>query len=201
MKVLISAGGTFIVLIIATISAAADADFKAREQAAEQVASAFITELGQALKTELAEGDPVAAIAVCRDIAPAIANRLSLKNGWKVTRVGTRVRNPLLGTPDAWEQRILQQFAENADAGQSYGKMAYAEIVSEPQGRYFRYMKPIPVGAVCTTCHGSKATIPEPIRRALQAHYPYDRAIGYREGELRGAVSIKQPLVQTGSMD
>ena len=28
----------------------------------------------------------------------------------------------------------------------------------------------------------------------LKQQYPFDRAIGYKTGELRGAVSIKQPI-------
>ncbi len=53
---------------------------------------------------------PGSAIKVCRDIAPAIASEASRKNGWHVSRVSLKVRNPLLGTPDAWEQKVLADF-------------------------------------------------------------------------------------------
>jgi hypothetical protein len=36
--------------------------------------------------------------------------------------------------------------------------------------------------------------IPAGVRAKLATEYPMDRATGYREGELRGAVSIKQPM-------
>jgi hypothetical protein len=55
-------------------------------------------------------------------------------------------------------------------------------------------MKPIVVQSKCLFCHGSSEQIPEPIRMVLKKHYPFDAAIGYKAGELRGAVSIKQPL-------
>jgi hypothetical protein len=55
-------------------------------------------------------------------------------------------------------------------------------------------MKPIMVQSKCLLCHGSSDQIPESIRLMLKQQYPFDRAIGYKTGELRGAVSIKQPL-------
>jgi hypothetical protein len=72
--------------------------------------------------------------------------------------------------------------------------MSYAEVVSEPQGRYFRYLKAIGVAPLCLTCHGAKEQIPEPVRAALKTYYPHDQAVNYQAGDLRGGVSIKQPL-------
>jgi hypothetical protein len=55
-------------------------------------------------------------------------------------------------------------------------------------------MKAIGVAPQCLMCHGSTEQIAEPLRVQLQTLYPHDRAVGYRAGDLRGAVSIKQPL-------
>ena len=169
-------------------------DLAQREQAAKDVTSAFVKELGGTLKAEMEKGDVQAAIKVCRDIAPTIANRLSLENGWKVTRVGTRVRNPMIGTSDIWEQGILDQFKQRAAAGEEYSKMLFSEIVTESNGQYYRFMKPIAVAPQCLACHGDTSQIPDAIQAALKTHYPHDAATGYKEGDLRGAVSIKQPL-------
>jgi hypothetical protein len=114
-----------------------------------------------------------------------------------VTRVGTRVRNPLLGMPDAWEQRVMAEFAERAAKGNRFADMTHHEVVTEPDGQYFRFMKPIMVQPKCLLCHGSNDQIPESIRIMLKQQYPFDRAIGYKTGELRGAVSIKQPMGKT----
>ena len=40
----------------------------------------------------------------------------------------------------------------------------------------------------------SAEQIAEPVRAELQTLYPHDQAVGYTPGELRGAVSIRQPL-------
>jgi hypothetical protein len=172
----------------------AQAEMIDREKAASEATAGFLKELGEAMTREMTKGGPTEAIKVCADLAPAIAGRLSREHGWRVTRVGTRVRNPLLGMPDAWEQKVLAEFAERAAKGEAFDGMAHSEVVSEPGGQYYRFMKPIAVQPKCLLCHGPNEQIPESIRTVLKQHYPFDAAIGYKVGELRGAVSIKAPI-------
>ena len=171
-----------------------DADIEARVSAAQAASGDFIRQLGGAMKREMQAGGPVAAMKVCRDVAPDITNDISLEKGWKVTRVGTRVRNAMLGTPDAWEQGVLEDFKRRAAAGEQYDDMSHYEVVEDPAGKSLRYMKAIGLGPQCVVCHGIPAQIPEPVQTELQAQYPHDRALRYAPGDLRGAVSIKQPL-------
>ncbi len=188
------AGWLAAVAIAAGGGVRADNDISRRETAAREVAAAFIQGLGTALKNEMGKGGPAAAISVCKEIAPDIAGKLSRTHGWRVTRVGTRVRNPMLGLPDVWEQQVLARFVERAGRNESFKDMVYSEVVSEPNGRYYRFMQAIGVQELCLTCHGPKDQIPQSVRDALARHYPADQATGYRLGELRGAISIKQPL-------
>lgn len=167
---------------------------EARRAAAEQASMQFLKELKGELMSAMKDGGPANAIGVCTQIAPAIAGRLSRENGWQVTRVGTRVRNPMLGMPDPWEQEVLKRFAVRQREGEKLDGMAYSEVVQEPEGKYFRYMKAIGVAPQCLSCHGDKEQIPAPVKQVLEKKYPFDRATGYRAGDLRGAVSIKQPL-------
>lgn len=190
----ISDGLVLITTLLLMSAATVHGDISAREQTAREVVDAFIKGLGNALINEMTKGGPSGAIGVCTEIAPEIASKLSKEHGWRVTRVGTRVRNPMIGMPDAWEQRVLAQFSERANKGESFKEMSYAEAVSEPGGTYFRYMKAIGVKGVCLTCHGPKERIPESVQVELQNHYPSDQATGYEVGDLRGAISIKQPI-------
>jgi hypothetical protein len=57
-----------------------------------------------------------------------------------------------------------------------------------------RYAQAILMGAPCLTCHGAVETQAPELRLALQAAYPGDEAVGYREGELRGAFSLARQL-------
>ncbi len=176
---------------------AAFADSTEREKTALEVANGFVKELGEAMTREMTKGGPTAAIKVCAELAPEIAGRLSREHGWRVTRVGTRVRNPLLGMPDAWEQKVLAEFDERAAKGESFAGMTRSEAVNEPDGQYYRFMKPIALQPQCVLCHGPSDQIPEGIRHVLKQQYPFDAATGYKAGELRGAVSIKQPMGKT----
>lgn len=169
-------------------------DIAQREQAAKKVSQQFLKQLGGHLKKQMKANGPVSAIKVCKDVAPKIASQLSLENGWRVTRVSTKPRNALLGTPDKWEHETLLDFEARAKKGEKYSDMAKSEVVEEAGKSYFRYMKPLALKPVCLTCHGSEQQIPAPVKAALDEAYPYDQARGYSLGELRGAISIKQPL-------
>lgn len=161
---------------------------------AARIADRLGSELTARLQAAMAAGGPVAAIEVCRDEAPAIASRLSRETGWQVHRVGTRVRNPHTGQPDAWEQFALQELQRRVSAGQKPEQLVIATTVSEPQGDAFRYVRAIVTGPLCLACHGSPEQQSEALRAALAKAYPHDAATGYALGELRGAFSLRRPV-------
>lgn len=151
-------------------------------------------QLGAELRKELAAGGPAQAISVCREVAPAIAGKLSRQMGARVVRVSLKVRNPLLGTPDAWEQQVLADFDRRMAAGDKPEALEVSDVVAEPTGRFFRYMKAIPVQPLCLACHGAPDSIAGEVKERIAEEYPHDRAVGYSPGQIRGAVSIKQRL-------
>jgi hypothetical protein len=165
-----------------------------REQAAKQVTQQLLKQLGSHLKSEMKTNGPLQAISVCKDVAPQLASELSLENGWRVTRVSAKPRNALLGSADAWEQKVLVEFEARAKAGEKYSSMSKAEVIKEGDKSYFRFMKPLPVKPICLTCHGSDEQIPATVKVELDKQYPFDQARDYKAGDLRGAVTIKQPM-------
>jgi hypothetical protein len=181
------------VLLLAGI-AYGDESLSSRETAARKTVMNFMQELVSALQKEMAAGGPAGAVGVCSDLAPSIAGKISRETGWRVTRVSTKVRNPLLGMPDAWEQKVLLDFEKQATKGESIDKMSFSEVVSEPEGRFFRYMKAVAIKQPCLACHGTEAQISPSVRAILKERYPHDMATGYKLGDLRGAISIKEPL-------
>ena len=183
----------FVSLMLISSAVFAD-ELTQREQAADQVSEQFIKQLGGHLKKEMQANGPVQAINVCKEIAPEIANQLSIENGWSVSRVTTKTRNSLLGTTDMWERETLAEFEAAAAKGEKYSEMKKTAVVDEDGQYYFRYMKPLAIKPVCLTCHGSEDQIPAPVKAELEKQYPFDQAKGYKQGELRGAVSIKQPM-------
>ena len=165
-----------------------------REAAARKTVAGFMQELISALQREMAAGGPAAAVGVCRELAPSIAGSISRETGWRVTRVSAKVRNPLLGMPDAWEQKVLLDFEKRTSKGEDIDRMSFSDVVSEPDGKFFRYMKAIAVKQTCLACHGTEEQIAPSVRTILKERYPHDMATGYKVGDLRGAISIKEPF-------
>ncbi len=161
-------------------------------QDARKVVGQLQSALAGVLLERIKTSGPEAAIGVCKDIAPAKASELSRATGWRVSRVSLKVRNPLLGMPDGWEAARLAEFDQRAAAGENPATLEQSEIVQEGGQRYFRYVKALPVQPLCTNCHGEN--VAAAVKAKLSAEYPHDQATGYREGMVRGAVSIKRPL-------
>jgi hypothetical protein len=158
-----------------------------------KVVNEMASQLGSALQKEMMSNGPAAAIKVCKDLAPTITSDLSRKTGQRVTRVSLKTRNPLLGSPDAWEQKVLADFAIRLEK-ENPVNIEFAEIVTEPQGKFMRYMKAIATQDVCLKCHGSSETIAPQVKEQLNAEYPHDKATGYTINQIRGAFSIKKAL-------
>ena len=159
---------------------------------AKELITEFAGQLQSELKAAIQTGGPVQAISVCKDRAPAIAAELSESSGWEVGRVSLKMRNTTLGTPDAWETQVLESFETRLADGQPVDTLTQAEVVEDDGGRSFRFMKAIPTQELCLACHGE--TIGEPVLKALDEHYPNDRARGFKVGDIRGAFTLSKPL-------
>ncbi len=160
-------------------------------QEARGLAKTFFTRLKGALQEAMAEKGPAGAIGVCGAVAPGIGTQVSEESGWAVGRTALRVRNPR-NAPSPRERAVLIRFREALKAGADPRTLEWAGIVEEGGQRYLHYMKAIPTGQICLTCHG-KSIDPE-VREAIAARYPADAATGFEAGELRGAFTFIRPL-------
>jgi len=180
-------------LLVLSMPAMADKLERYREES-RAIVGPFMQQLMAENKKAVSEGGPESAIQVCKDIAPAMAGEISRKQGIKLTRVSNKVRNPLLGTPDGWEQKALKKLETQLAKGAKPETLEFAEIVKEPNGKYLRYMKGIVLQPACVACHGSESDISPAVKTRLSEEYPHDLATGYKPGDLRGGVSIKRRL-------
>lgn len=158
-----------------------------------KTAQEFLQTLGGILKKQLETDGVESAIAVCKQVAPAMAHQYS-KDGVLVKRVSLKPRNQALGTPDAWENKVLQSFSQAQVEGQPAVNMEISEVTENADGKSFRYMKAIPTQGMCLQCHGTPADISSGVTALLQKEYPKDKAVGYRVGDIRGAISIQRKL-------
>ncbi len=162
-----------------------------RADESRRVAMEFMRALKGELMRAMKAGGPVEAIPVCRERAPQIARAFSERTGWQVGRTSLRWRNPA-NAPDVWERRVLERFEARRRAGTPVSRLEHYEVVVQDGRRVFRWMKAIPTGAPCLTCHGERIA-PE-VAGLLDRLYPGDRARGFEVGDIRGAFTIVQPL-------
>jgi hypothetical protein len=182
--------------LLAVTAVAADPDDSLRPALddARKASAELVNSVRSELMKAIEASGPLRAIVVCKYTVPEISSAVSRKYGARVTRVSLTPRNPALGWGDAWEQKILMSFDERVAKGEKGEGMEAWEVVSEPSGKYLRYMRALPTAAPCMHCHGPADQISEPIRNQLAHDYPFDKATGLALGRIRGAVTYKKPL-------
>lgn len=129
---------------------------------------ALMTELSGAL----ARGGPEEAVAVCRDRAPAIAERVSAEAGVRIGRTSWKLRNPA-NAPPVWADLAVDarptEPTHFADRSGRLGTLA-----------------PIRLASACVQCHGAKDGLAPGVAAKVRDLYPEDAATGFAEGDLRG---------------
>lgn len=133
----------------------------------------------------------VAGIGFCNLNALKVTAEIEQELGFEIGRTSHRLRQPK-NAPDAWEQKVLEDFQARKAAGESLDNMEFYEVVNMDGDDYFRYMKAIPMGGVCYNCHGKN--LRKDVKAKLDELYPDDKATGFTPGDLRGAFTIRQKM-------
>jgi hypothetical protein len=157
---------------------------------AAELVKAYAGKLNAALNSAIQAGGAEGALEVCNTQAPVIAAEMSRSSGWSVARTSLKPRNAA-SAPDDDERRIMESFDARIARGEKAADLTSAEIV-EQNGKVFRFVKAIPTGPVCLTCHGDN--VAPDLKRKITALYPQDQATGYKEGDMRGVFSLKKAL-------
>lgn len=158
-------------------------------------ARAAIKTMADTLRGELMaaiqDGGAVAAVGKCKAVAPGIARSASsASEGFIASRTALRVRNPQ-NKPDAFERRVLEDFAEKLKAGADPATLEHSEEIRQNDATLVRYMKAIPMSETpCVACHGASDKLDPAAAAEIRRLYPADQATGFAPGELRGAFSV-----------
>ena len=158
----------------------------------------------------------------CPDLAPTIASTFSKDKGYLVRRVSNRTRNAR-NTPDDWQAKQLEDFERMAEQGKdrttflinkpdhtdeipsqlTTKEFEATAFTNEEDIEYFNYMRSITLPPLtmlpCLKCHGSieeGGEVTPDVLEAIEGLYPYDMALGYKAGNIRGAWTIKIPIVE-----
>jgi hypothetical protein len=135
----------------------------------------------------------VQAVSVCSDTAQVLTNNFGLQKGVFIRRVSFKNRNEN-NYPDDFEKKVLTRFELLKQNNELNDKTEHFEVVKEGEYTYLRYLKPILIQAECLNCHGSKNDMMPEVKELIAVKYPYDKAVGYNIGDLRGAVSVKKVI-------
>ena len=174
---------TFIVLLLITIVSVSAAELPA-QVIASKAAGQFGQEMRNKLVESLKKNGPSGTIDICAKEAPIISSRIEHEYGVVIKRTSLKIRNPQ-NAPDSLEKELL----ESLSALLNNGKTLASGVVVFPNNQQ-RFYKTIHMEKACLQCHGDLKTIHEQVRKEIAAIYPDDMAIGYKEGELRGIISV-----------
>lgn len=138
---------------------------------------------------------PVGAPYFFKGIIPAYMGRIVGEDFFKNT--GINLKQTTLGknefgprnvynSPDEWEKEVLTRFYEPTyPKGRGYG-----EEVEMAGKKTYRYMLPIYIEKSCLKCHGDPATSSTGDGKDISGK----QMENYKEGEVRGAISVSIPL-------
>ncbi|CUU03530.1 Protein of unknown function (DUF3365) [Candidatus Thermokryptus mobilis] len=183
--------GIVAILFIFLLQSQGDQKVQKAIDLARKVSDNVVDSVKATLFKELGKGGYLNAISACSNLAQDIIKAHQSKYGIYVRRVSEKYRNKL-DKPDDYELVILRKLDELNKTGDL--PQEYYEVVNEKDGRYLRYFKPLIVQPMCLNCHGTDEFLNKSIKDFLKEKYPEDKAVGYKAGDFRGAVSVKIKL-------
>ena len=151
----------------------------------------FMKDLKGVLINQIQTNGVLEAVSVCSDTAQVLTNNFGVQKGVFVRRVSFKNRNAN-NSPDDFEKKVLSKFELLHQNKELNSETEHVEIVQEGEFKYLRYLKPILVQAECLNCHGSETDIMPEVKQLIAQEYSKDKAVGYKIGDLRGAVSLKK---------
>lgn len=143
-------------------------------------------ELHDSAKEVVAEAQPDINVAgkAFKGFTPAIfgartGDKFYKKSKIKLKQTSLKSRGDY-NAPDDFEEEVLKKFDSNWEKGKPY-----LEETAVGGRKAVRYMKPLYIAKSCLVCHGDPAGELDVTGRAKE---------GYKEGDLRGAISVIVPL-------
>tara|TARA_Y100000052_G_C2955125_1_gene89571 strand:- start:1614 stop:2219 length:606 start_codon:yes stop_codon:yes gene_type:complete len=157
---------------------------------ATEAASRLQSELRTELMTAIKADGPAAAVQVCAERAPALAETISLDTGYQISEM-TLSGSGVGHSPDAWESHVMVVFEEALASRVNPKFMEHSEVVLNDNGvAEFRWMKPIFAGQSSAVCH--EADVEAAAARLLADGA--QSASDAEAGDLRGAYTVRKAL-------
>lgn len=158
-----------------------------------KISADILNSLKSELKRAISEGGFENAIEVCNLKAIPITEKIekTSNNNIKIKRTSFKYRNSE-NAPDDIEKSALEHFQYLVTENESLPDH-YVQKVTRQSIVHYYYFKPLIVEKVCLGCHGNPENMDTKLLNQISQLYPEDKALGYKEGDFRGLISVIIP--------
>ena len=185
MKNILSLIGVTIIFLTSCQKDLSEKDIKEYTEKGKEIALSTSEHLGGQLTKSMKEGGTASAIPFCTTMAMPLTEEMSDKYGAIIKRTSYKVRNEI-NAPTKEEARILNRYKKLIDANKQLKPIVEMDKYGGPH-----FYAPILLQQKCLACHGEIGkNVTVEIDSIIKSFYPYDAAIGFKEGDLRGIWSI-----------
>ncbi len=154
----------------------------------KEIAMATADKMLAEVAKNMKEGGVAQAVPFCNAHADSITNEIASNHGVSIKRTSHLLRNEKF-KPSTREQEIITQYQK-----QKSDKQEIKPIVEKNEDGSIQFYAPIKLVQKCTTCHGVLGETLTPKNDSIiKVLYPMDKAIGFKEGDIRGIWSINFP--------
>jgi hypothetical protein len=152
----------------------------------EKVSQELMKTLSSKLQHAIKEKGLIHAASFCNSNALTLTEEVNLHQvqGVSVRRTSLKERNAA-NIPKADEKKVLESMRKMLK------EKRLPSYLVEHEGKRYKYYKPLVIkNEACLKCHGDISKNPE-LSQFMQEHYPFDKAQGYKMGDLRGAIVVE----------
>lgn len=169
-----------------TTGHANDSLWQSHKEQGKKIVGMSFKALSQQLQHAISERGLEGALSFCNVHALPITDSLSRAMNVTISRTALKYRNPE-NAPDPYEEQLMMHFQQMI----AQNKKVSDTLVVNEQGEMV-YFAPILTLPACLQCHGApEVEIKPQTMQLVRSLYPDDRAIGFREGDLRGMWKVK----------
>ena len=142
--------------------------------------------LQHTLKTKVKQEGFASAADFCSLEASSLTQKsiATLPKGVSVKRVTKKPRNEK-NLANEMQTKVLEEIETKMKSGTT-PKLIIKKITTN----HYQVYKPLIISKACLNCHGDNTTRNKDAYTIIAKHYPNDKAINYKLGELRGAFLV-----------
>lgn len=159
----------------------------------DEISTNLMKSLKAELKSAITKGGFENAIEVCNLKAIPITEKTEKisNDNVQVKRTTFKFRNP--GNAPSETEKLALNYFENLIANNDSIPEYYVQKVTKKNSIQYHYYKPLMIDNVCLGCHGNPENMDTNLLNQISQLYPEDKAMGYKEGDFRGLISVIIP--------